>query len=133
MERRKPRVLIVSENASVREGCLRALSQIASPRTASFMEGLRRLGRADAVVADMSGLPLSGIAFLRYLQMEYPDLPLVLLQGDEPPTRLPCNPRTAWLTLPVRATLLQGLVGAMCPGALSGSLRPAPAPRTPPA
>lgn len=132
MESRKPRVLVVSESAIVREGCVRALSRVASPRAATFMLGLRRLGRADAVVADLSGLPLNGIAFLRYLQMEYPDLPLVVLQGEEPPARLPCGPRTAWLTLPVRANLLEGLVGAICPGTLNGTMRPAPGPRTPP-
>lgn len=132
VERRRPRVLVVSENSVVRQGCLRALAGMARVKGATFLEALARLGRADVLVADLSGLPIGGIAFLRHVSAEFPSLPLVVLQADDSCTRLPSNSRTAWLTLPVRDHLLQGLVGAMCPGALTGTPRRVPARQTPP-
>lgn len=133
VERRRPRVLVVSENLAVRQSCLRALRRVARVKGGSFMEGMARLGRAQVVVADLSGQPCGGLAFLRYVVAEFPRLPLVVLQAHDSGMRLPSNSRTAWLALPVREHLLQGLVGALCPGSLRGTLRRAPARRTPPA
>lgn len=129
---RRPRVLVVSENSAVRQGCQRALAGRARVKGATFFEGLGHLARAQVVVADLSGLPNGGIDFLRHVAAEFPRLPLVVLQAHDSTTALPSNSRRACLTLPVRDHLLQGLVGAMCPGALTGTLRRAPGRRTPP-
>lgn len=132
VERRRPRVLVVSENAAVRQGCLRALAGRARVKGASFFDGLVHLGRAQVVIADLSGLPNGGIDFLRHVTAEFPKLPLVVLQPHGATAALPSDSRRACLTLPVRDHLLQGLVGAMCPGALKETLRRAPGRRTPP-
>lgn len=133
MPQRKPRVLVVSDSRTVREACRRALERVARPRARPFLEGFQRLGRAEVVVVDLSGRSSTGVAFVDYLKMEYPDLPLVVLSRDGPPLRLPCGPRTAWLSLPIRDRLIRGLVGALWPGAPTGKRQPTPQPQLRPA